>query len=258
MFVEGLMPFFILRDFTGRISEQLDFEEKGEIYYYVQQKLKRQEIKNTLNENEEVSDAAVDALMEFLLKKFKPKGFKEGAHPVHDLSKEDSGRVNAMISAIDNFDVEAMVELVEKRKAAVDKTMEINRILKSAMADEDAGIFVEKENALLKKKDEISSRIHESEMRLTTVKEELTIAIQQRDRAFQSIKDSAQNKHVFELSTGLSQMMGTVLESKSESIKRNLEKLIVQNLQHIYRKNNLITHIEIEDDFQFNLYQNVK
>ena len=53
-------------------------------------------------------------------------------------------------------------------------------------------------------------------------------------------------------------MMRTMLERKSESIKRNLEKLIVQNLQHIYRKNNLITHIEIEDDFQFNLYQNVK
>ena len=258
MFVEGLMPFFILRDFTGRITEQLDFEEKGEIYYYVQQKLKRQEIKNTLNESEVVSDATVDALMEFLLKKFKPKGFKEGAQPVHDLSKEDSGRVNAMISSIDDFDIDAMVELVEKRKAAADRTMEINRILKSAMTDEDAGKYAEKENALLRKKDEILSRIHESEMRLTTAKEELALATQQRDRAFQSIKDSAQNKHVFELSAGLSQMMGTMLDSKSESIKRNLETLIVSNLQHIYRKNNLITHIEVEDDFQFNLYQNAK
>ncbi len=196
--------------------------------------------------------------MEFLLKKFKPKGFKEGAQPVHDLSKEDSGRVNAMISAIDDFDIKAMVKLVEKRKAAADRTMEINRILKSAMTDEDAGKFAEKENALLKKKDEILSRIHKSEICLTSLKEELTITVQQRNRALQSIKDNAQNKHVFELSNGLSQMMGTLLESKSESIKRNLEKLIVQNLQHIYRKNNLITHIEIGDDFQFNLYQNVK
>lgn len=258
MFVEGLMPFFILRDFTGKISDQLDFEEKGEIYYYVQHKLKRQEIKNTLNKNQEVSDDTVDALMEFLLKKFKPKGFKEGAQPVHDLSKEDSGRVNAMVSAIDDFDVAAMVELVEKRRVAADRTMEINRILKSAMTDEDAGKFAEKENALLKKKDEISSRIHEAEISLTTFKEELAVVIQQRDRAFQSIKDNAQNKHIFELSTGLSQMMGTMLENKTESIKRKLEKLIVENLQHIYRKNNLITHIEIEDDFQFNLYQNVK
>ncbi len=258
MFVEGLMPFFILRDFTGRISDQLDIEEKGEIYYYIQQKLKRQEIKNALNESQKVNDDTVDVLMEFLLKKFKPKGFKEGAQPVHDLSKEDSGRVNAMISAIDDFDVGAMVELVEKRRETADRTMEINRRLKSAMTDEDAGKFAERENVLLKKKDEISSSIHELEIRITIVKEELAAAIQKRDRAFQGIKDNAQNKHVFELSTGLSKMMGTILENKSESVKRNLEHLIVENLQHIYRKNNLITHIEIEDDFQFNLYQNVK
>lgn len=258
LFVEGLMPFFILKDFTGKISDQLDFEEKGEIFYYIQQKLKKQEIKETLNESQNVSDETVDDLLEFILKKFKPKGFREGDQPVHELSKEGIGRVNAMISSIDDFDVEAMIQLVENRKAAAEKTMEINRIRKNAMTDEDAGKFSEKENALLKKKDEITSRIHASEMLLANMKDELTIATQQRDRAFQTIKDNAQNKHIFELSTGLSQMMGSMLSVKTESIKRNLEKLIVENLQHIYRKNNLITHIEIEDDFQFNLYQNVR
>lgn len=258
LFVEGLMPFFIVKDFTSKISDQLDFEEKGEIFYYIQQKLKKQELKDIINESQNVNDETVDALLDFILTKFKPKGFKEGDQPVHDLSKEGIGRVNAMVSSIDDFDVEAMVKLVENRKTAAEKTMEINHILKNAMTDEDAGKFAEKENALLKKKDETSSKIHESEMRLTNMKDELTIAIQQRDRAFQTIKDNAQNKHVFELSTGLSQMMEAMLSAKSESIKRKLEKLIVENLQHIYRKNNLITHIEIEDDFQFNLYQNVR
>lgn len=258
MFVEGIMPFFIVRNFTERITEQLDFEEKGEIFYYVQQKLERQDIKNVLNENQAVSEYTVDALMEFILKKFKPKGFKEGVQPVHDLSREEAGRVNAIISTLDDFDVTSMIELVERRKAAADRTMEINRILKSAMTDEDAGKYAEKENTLLRKKEEVLSRIHESEMLLASMKEELAIAVQQRDRAFQTIKESAQNKHVFELSNGLSNMMSSMLESKSDSIKNNLEKLIVENLQHIYRKNNLITHIEVENDFQFNLYQNVK
>lgn len=258
IFVEGLMPFFILRDFTMRISEQLDFEEKSEIYYYVQQKLNRNEIKNTLNANQEVSDETVDALMKFLLKKFQVRGFKEGILPVYDLSKEDSGRVMAMVSAIDNFDIGDMVEVVEKRKSAADRTAEINRILKDSMADEDAVKFAEKENALLKSKDEILTRIHDSKTLLLTLKEEITSAIQQRDRAFQNIKNSAQNKHALELSTGVSQMMHSILANKSDSIKRNLEGLIVDKLQHIYRKNNLITHIEIEGDFQFNLYQNVQ
>lgn len=39
------------------------------------------------------------------------------------------------------------------------------------------------------------------------------------------------------------------------SIRRKLEKDIVQKLKSIYRKNNLITHIEIGKNFDFNLYQ---
>lgn len=46
LFVEEMMPFFIVRDFTEKIKNQLDFEGKEEIYNYVQQKLKRKEIKN--------------------------------------------------------------------------------------------------------------------------------------------------------------------------------------------------------------------
>lgn len=258
IFVEELMPFFILRDFTGKITDQLDFEEKREIYYYVQQKIKRQEIKNVLIKNQEVTDDTVDALMEFLLKKFKPKELKKDVQSIHDLSKEELGRVNAMIAAIDDFDIDSMVKLVEKRKAAADRTMEINRVLKSAMTDEDARKFIEKENVLLRKKDEISTRIHKSEIQLTEMKEKLAVTVQKKDHAFQTIKDSAQDKHVFQLSSGLSQMMTSVLVHKGESIKCDLEKHIAENLQLIYRKNNLITHIEIEDDFRFNLYQNVK
>ncbi|MCM1236824.1 MAG: AAA family ATPase, partial [Ruminococcus flavefaciens] len=87
MFVEGLMPFFIVKDFAGSITDQIDLEEKSEIYYYVQQKLKKDELKTVLNGKME--DDAVDQLMEFILKKFKPKGFSEHVQPLFDLSKED-------------------------------------------------------------------------------------------------------------------------------------------------------------------------
>ena len=50
-------------------------------------------------------------------------------------------------------------------------------------------------------------------------------------------------------------MMEQFLEEKTVSIRRKLEKAIVQKLKSIYRKNNLITHIEIGKNFDFNLYQ---
>ena len=80
---------------------------------------------------------------------------------------------------------------------------------------------------------------------------------QEKNQKYQKLVDSVQNKHIYELSTGISNIMSSLLDSKTSSIKTKLEDVIVENLQKIYRKDNLITHIEIEDNFQFNLYQNV-
>lgn len=258
LFVEDLMPFFIVKDFIANIVAQIDFEEKSKIYYYVQQKLTKKEIKAVLNEKTDANDEAVEALMQFLLKKFEPRGFKKDVQPMHDLSKEDVRRVNLMISELDGFNKQAMIELINQRRAAADKTVEINKILKSAISDEEAERFIGHENALLKKKDELTIKVYENQIQVNKIAEELVEVIQQRDKAFQSLKDNAQNQHVLELSSGLNQIMRVMLSNKTVSIRKKLEKLIVEKLKRIYQKNNLIVHIEIEEDFQINLYQNAK
>ena len=249
IFVEGLMPFYILKDFANPIMSQLDFEEKGEIFYYVQSKLKRDSIAELLKGD--VSDSKVDQLMDYLLDTFRPKGFRDNMEMMFDLSKEDIGRVNGIVSSLDDFDVSAMVEMVNKRKAASERTAEINRILKNSMSEEDVNAFAQKENEILKKKDDLSSRLYDSQHRLEDIDKELHSQEQIRDKAMQILKSNAQNKHVYELSSGISSMMEQFLEEKTLSIR----KAIVQKLKSIYRKNNLITHIEIGKNFDFNLYQ---
>lgn len=256
LFVEDLMPFYIVKEFTSKIINQLDYEEKGEIYSYIQQRIDREEISAILNGT--VSDEIIDSLMNLLLDKFKPVEFTDNVQPVHDLSKEDNGRVNAMISAINNFDSQAMVETVNQRKTASDRTMEINNIFKRAMTDVDAARFAEKANVLLKQKDKLTRQLYGNQAQIDALKKEIEGVAIQRDRALQGLKDNAQNKHVFELSAGLTRMMDTLLADKTVTIKKRLEDLIISNLQHIYRKNNLITHIEIDECFQFSLYQNAE
>nr|WP_314447109.1 AAA family ATPase [uncultured Lachnoanaerobaculum sp.] len=253
LFVEGLMPFYILRDFTEPIMSQLDFEEKGEIFYYVQSKLKRNTISELLKVD--VPEEKVDLLMEQLLSTFRPKGFKEDMEMMFDLSKEDIGRVNGIVSALEDFDTSAMIEIVNKRRAASERTAEINRILKNSMSEEDVNSYARKENEILKKKDELNSQLYETQHRLEELSRELQIQEQTRDRAMQSLKENAQNKHVYELSSGISAMMEQFLEEKAVSIRKSLEKSIVKKLKAMYRKNNLITHIEIGKNFDFNLYQ---
>lgn len=253
MFVEGLMPFYILKDFADPIMTQLDIEEKGEIFYYVQSKLKRNTIEELLKDD--VSDEKLNQLIEHLLDTFKPKGFHDGMEMMFDLSKEDIGRVNGIVSALEDFDVKMMKETIKNRKEAADRTAEINRILKNSMCEEDVNAFAQKENEILKKKDDLTRQLFEVQYRLEDISRELQIKEQIRDRAMQILKSNAQNKHVYELNAGISTMMEQFLEEKTLSIRNQLKKVIVQKLKTIYRKNNLITHIEISKNFDFNLYQ---
>ena len=252
-FVEDLMPFYIVRGFNKRVAEQLETEEKGEIYNYVQKQLNARDIQKDFAGV--VPKDSVDALIQLLLEKLKPEGFGEDAVLLYDLSKEETNRVNAMISTVSDFDVPEMVNIIRKKQKATDQTMEINRILKSAITDEDAARYIEKEKELLIKKNELRQKSYEKSTELEQLETNIPELKVQRERALQQVKDAAQNKHVYELSTGLSSMMDILLDNKTVEIRRKLEQLIVSNLKKIYRKNNLITHIEIDEDFQFNLYQ---
>lgn len=253
MFVEGLMPFYILKDFANPIMTQLDLEEKGEIFYYIQSKLKRNAIEGLLKDD--VSDKKIDQLMEHLLDTFKPKGFHDDMEMMFDLSKEDIGRVNGIVSALDDFDAKTMIETIKRRKEASDRTAEINRILKNSMSEEDVNAFAQKENEILKKKDDLTRQLFEVQHRLEDIDKELQVKELIRDKAIHTLKSNAQNKHVYELSAGISTMMEQFLEEKTLSIRCQLEKAIVQKLKIIYRKNNLIKYIEIGKNFDFNLYQ---
>ncbi len=255
LFAEGFMPFYILKDFTGKITEQMEREDKERLFYYVQQKLDCKDIRHALATDGKIAEKRIDSLIEVLLERFKPEGFREGSQPLHDLSREDTARVQAIISNIDNFDSQALIEAVLKKQRASERTTEINKILKNAMADEEAMTFAEKEGHLLRCREELIRNINESQNKYRESEESMKVLIQQREKALQRLKENAQNKHVLELSTGLTRMMTAFLENKTVAIRTRLESLIVEKLQHIYRKNNLITHIEIGDGFEFHLYQ---
>lgn len=252
-FVETLMPFYIVKEFAKKISGQLATESDRGIYEYFQQKIKVDDIREILPKS--VSDKDAISIVETLFERLKPVGYDESNVQIHDLSQESTARVNALISMLENFDSLEMVRTVMNRQKAADVTMEINKLLKSAMSDEDVAKYREKENALLRRRDEISKEIFEQMNRLVELNNRMSIVAVQRDRAFQVVKENTQNKNVYELSSGLTAMMETLLSHKSEKIKNGLEDLIVQNLRRIYRKDNLITHIEIDENFKFNLYQ---
>jgi len=252
LFMEGLLPFFIVRDFNGEIKKRLEVEDKVAIYQYIEQRLDRHEIASVLGKK---STKSIDPLLDAILSQFKPEDCSVNMAPMFDLSREETGRVSAVISSVDGFNTKDMVRLVEKKKDAQEKTIEINKILKGAMAEDDAAGFAEKENGLLRLKDDVTKRLYDDKSREEELDAQISELTSLRDKAKQTMMEKVQSKHVYELSNGIASMMNSLLSEKSVSLKNELEKLIVANLKLIYRKNNLITHIEIDDNFQLNLYQ---
>lgn len=253
LFVEGLMPFFIVRDFADEIQKQLDIEERQEIYQYLDKILDVNEIKKIMPKN--VSDDNVKLLMNLLLSKVMPDNIEKNGVSF-GLSKEETQRVNGMISSVRDFNVNEMIKIVNGKQEEVEKIAEMNHILKNAISEEDEVKFTQNQNLLLETKAKYTEELHNKEKILADINGRLVINEQKKEQAWQKLKANAQNKHVFELSSGLSVIMDTLLKDKMKEIRSCLEKLIIKNLQNIYRKNNLITHIEIDEKFQFHLYQN--
>ena len=250
MFVEGLMPFIITSKLIGDISSQLEFEEKAEVFSYIQNKLTREDMKSVVGNNQ-----TLDKLVDLINLKFMPKGYNKNNSYMFDLSKDETANVKGLISRIENFDKDEMLSFINTRVNASKETERINITLKNAMSDDDSVLFTEKENKLLKEKEAITQALFSAKSEDEQVNQELVLKMQLRDKIMQKIKETAQNKHVYELSSGLANMMSEFLDNRTVFMRKQLEELIVTNLRYIYRKNNLITHIEVTKDFQFNLYR---
>lgn len=190
MFVEGLMPFFIVGEYANKITKQFSIQEKKETYEYFEKNIMDSALTETIHNNVSIGDEALETLFDEILKYLKPSDETDFKF-IHDLSKEEISRINIMIDNLKAFDKEEMIEIINQRKHYSERTMEINKILRSAMSDEDANRYVTKENLLLRKKDDCHRMIKDLQEERTSIEEEFVVVEQQRNKALQELKENA-------------------------------------------------------------------
>ena len=144
---------------------------------------------------------------------------------------------------------------IKEKDKLVKRITSIRQRLKNALSEEDAKRYT----------DEIVNAKHRIELlelessQKQTEQEDLAIKIQALNTELSSIKEkiraSTQDKHVLDLSSSISQMMERLINKSMISIRKQLSQKIIENLQQIYRKDNLISIIEISENFKFDLFQ---
>lgn len=217
MFVEGLMPFFIVGEFADQISKQLSMQERRDAYKYVKNSISTSVLKNALQGKTELKAEDIEILINEVLNMLKPDEKSDGEQSIHDLSKEELTRVTGLIANLKAIDSDELIEMINKKRYASERMMEINKILKSAMTDEDANRYATKENVLLKKREESRRVITDRQEELMSVETEHSVVEQQKIKALQALKENARNKHVYELSSGIASIMESILKSKTSA-----------------------------------------
>lgn len=174
---------------------------------------------------------------------------------IFDLSKTEMGQILHLADKVKSFDLTELTKKIKEKDKLVKRIASIRQRLKNALSEEDAKRYT----------DEIINAKHRIEIleieavQKQNEKVELASKIQIMNSELVPLKEkiraSTQDKHVLDLSASIAQMMERLINNSMISIRKQLSQKIIDNLQKIYRKNNLISIIEISDNFKFNLFQ---
>lgn len=253
-FFEELMPFFIMKDMIPQLSQQIKYEEKTSIHEYIINMISKEFISNIVADKTKKDNGISDALYEAIIKKFE---VTNGAFDdmIFDLSKTEMGQILHLADAVTSFDSKELTKKIKEKDKLVKRITSIRQRLKNALSEEDAKRYT----------DEIVNAKHKIELlemeslQKQTEQENLSGKIQSLYSELSSLKEkiraSTQDKHVLDLSTSISLMMERLINKSMISIRKQLSQKIIENLQQIYRKDNLISIIEISENFKFELFQ---
>lgn len=253
-FFEELMPFFIMKDLIPQLRQQIKYEEKASIHEYITNMISKEFISSIIADKAKKDNGISDALYEAILKKFE---VANGAFDemIFDLSKTEMGQIISLADAVSSFDSKELTKKIKEKDRLVKRITSIRQRLKNALSEEDAKRYT---NEIVNAKHKIELLELESSQKQNE-KEELDSKLQMLYSELGTLKDkiraNTQDKHVLDLSTSISKMMERLIDNSMISIRKQLSKKIIENLRQIYRKDNLISIIEISENFKFDLFQ---
>lgn len=253
-FVENTMPFFILKDFSSEIYNQINTEEKKAIYDYVKYMVSEDYLNTILKKENIVSENLSSVLYNAILSKLNPGKINQD-EPILDLSNDAINKIEQILLNVDDFDVKDMISSIKQREEYSKKIIEINTILRESLSESDEQKYEAEIKNIQTKIEGLQIEYTKIQTLLEVKESDLEKLIILKDDLYKKILDEAQNHHIYEMSNEIASIMERLIEIKTQKIREELSVKIIENLNSMYRKDNLISIVEIDSEFHFNLYQ---
>lgn len=255
-FAEETMPFYIIRSMIPALEEQLQLEEKLAIYDYVRNMLPQSFLQEQLQGKCTAPEQAAAELYAALLHRIGPRfDDTSSSERILDLSRDDVSRIDRVIESVEHIDPDEIVNKIKKKNQYSADIIRIHQRMKNALTEEDAVRFRSRLETARAQVQALQTESTALQTRLESSQGKLAEAEAASQQQYQRIMSLAQDRHIYELSSGISNVMYALIDQKTRSIRQKLADYTLNNLNEIYRKDNLIAHIEISESFKFHLYQ---
>ena len=259
-FAENLMPLYITKELADTVKSQLRKEREANQYQTVMHQLSNDMLYQVLCElpkNEQVlqpkrlAEVLSEKIAQQLVPNFEIDNFKH----IHDLSQEQENRVVSAFVRLQNFDVREMIDICKNKAEAAAKYDLLTKQLRDALPEVDADSFF----ASIKN---ISSEIFQYEntrettiLRLTEAEDELNAAKAQLENQKKELRRLARDQTAYIYTDRMSQVMDCMMQDAAHAKFKQVENLALEMFRKIIRKNDFIELIELDDNFNINIYK---
>ena len=257
-FVESMMPLYITKDLAAVAYKQLQDEQVVRQYHTICDLLDVQTIQDVLEQQSICNVAQVPALAQAIsngiAEKVLPAFSLESFTSIHDLSQEQESQVVSDIIRTQHFaEAEApqLIKAIADKKKASQKYEEISKRIREALPSVDAAAYFERVKFL-------TERIAAYEDSLETLDNQIaeleaTIADQKAlvERLRKALLAKAKDRTAHEFTSRISQVMQRMISDVTQEKFHQIESLALE----IIRKENFVQLIELDDNFNVNLYK---
>lgn len=251
-FSNDLLPFIMVKEEIMKLEKQLYDEQEFIVYETIKDRADIKNIKMNLKSKNLYSEN-LDILIKEITNFIIPNEFEHNFKPIHYLSKEQTNKVISKINEVSNMDLEK-INYFSEIKDLSDKISNNRKRLRSSMD-------MTEEKKYVKQLEDMNVELNGKYINLESFKSakevlDKEIDIEHRNLIKINEKIELINKadNIENMSDVIIKMTETLLTQITSSKRKDLSDYFNQIFSSIIKKDRFIDYIDINDNFDVNLY----
>lgn len=261
-FVESMMPLYITKDLATVAYKQLKDEQAVRQYHIICDLLDIQTIQDILEQQPICDVAQVPALAQAISNGIAEKALPafplESFTSIHDLSQEQESQVVSDIVRTQRFAEEEafqLIKVIADKKNASQKYEEISKKIREALPSVDAAAYFEKVKSLTEQITAYEDSLETLHKKIVELEVEIADQKVLVERLRKALLAKAKNRTAHEFTSRISQVMQRMISDVTKEKFHQIESLALEMFNKIIRKENFVQLIELDENFNVNLYK---